>query len=144
VLAPTAGGLRMSAEARVAIADGAGPPTIGRVWGGLDFGFARRLGEPVSADLGALELACERTPTTLVPCYADLVAAMRDRGPDFHGELTRVLAGLLADLFTGRRLEGPGLPAALVIRAASPRVIAAAPPAPPNASLHLDLDAALV
>jgi hypothetical protein len=145
VLAPTARGLRMSAEARVAITSGgAGPPTIGRVWGGLDFGFARRVDEPVSVDLGALELSCERTPTTLVPCYADLVAAMRDRGADFHGELTRAFAGLLADLFVGRRLEEPGFPAALVIHAAAPSVIAAPAPAPPNASLHLDLDAALV
>jgi hypothetical protein len=142
VIAPTAHGLRMSAEARVAIADGT-KTTIGRVWGGLDFGFARRVDEPVSVDLGALELSCERTPTTLVPCYADLVAAMRDRGADFHGELTRTFAGLLAEIFTGRRLEEPGVPAALVIRAAAPSVIAAPAPGPPNASLHLDLDADL-
>jgi hypothetical protein len=78
-----------------------------------------------------------------VPCYADLVAAMRDRGADFHGELTRAFAGLLAEIFTGRRLEDPSVPAALVIRAAAPSVIAAAPPSAPNASLHLDLDADL-
>lgn len=139
VLAPTARGLRMSADARVSIADGAGA-TIGRVWGGLDFGFARRVDEPVSVDLGALELSCERTPTTLVPCYADLVAAMRDRGGELHGELTRAFAGLVADIFVDRRLEEPGLPAALVIRAAAPSVTAARD----NASLHLDLDAELV
>jgi hypothetical protein len=143
VVAPTARGLRMSAEARVAITDGA-TSTIGRVWGGLDFGFARRVDEPVSVDLGALELSCERTPTTLVPCYADLVAALRDRGADLHGELTKTFTGLLADIFAGRRLEQSGVPAALVISAAAPSVIAAPPPGPPNASLHLDLDAALV
>lgn len=139
VLAPAAGGLRMSAEARISIADGAAT-TIGRIWGGLDFGFARRVGEPVSVDLGALALSCERAPETLVPCYADLVAAVRDRGADLHGELTRAFAGLLAEIFTGRRLEEPGLPAALVIHAASPRLRST----PENASLHLDLDAALV
>jgi hypothetical protein len=77
---------------------------------------------------------------------------MRDRGAAFHGELTRAFAGLLADIFVDRRLEASGLPAALVIRAASPRVIAAASSGPPNApsnaalnaSLHLDLAAALV
>ncbi len=143
VIAPTARGLRLSADARVAIADGA-RTTTGRVWGGLDFGFGRRVDEPVSVDLGALELSCERTPTTLVPCYADLVAAMRDRGADFHGELTRAFAGLLADVFVDRRLEEPGFPAALVIRAATPAVTALPAGAPANASLHLDLDAELV
>jgi hypothetical protein len=142
VVAPTARGLRLSAEARVSISDGAAA-TTGRVWGGLDFAFAGRVDAPVAVDLGALELSCERAPATLVPCYADLVAALRDRGADFHGELTRTFAGLLADIFTGRRLEDSAVPAALVIRAASPSVIAAAPPAAPNASLHLDLDAEL-
>src|SRR5688572_23108168 len=101
--------------------------------------FASLIG-PVAVDLGALELSCERTATTLVPCYADLVAAMRDRGADFHGELTRVFADLIADIFVDRRLEERGFPAALVIRAAAPSVVAA----PQNASLHLDLDAELV
>jgi hypothetical protein len=150
VLAPVApGGLRLSAEARVALTDGppGGAPTaIGRVWGGLDFGFARRVDEPLSVDLGALELSCERAPSTLVPCYADLVAAMRDRGPDFHGALTQAFAGLIADLFVDRRLGATGVPLELVIRAATPGV-RFTPPAgdsPANASLHLDLDATLV
>ena len=93
------------------------------MWGGLDFGFARRVDEPVAVDLGALELSCERTPTTLVPCYADLVGAMRDRGADFHGELTRAFASLVADIFVDRRLGASGLPVSLVIRAATPGVI---------------------
>jgi hypothetical protein len=102
--------------------------------------------EPVSVDLGALELSCERPPSALVPCYADLVAAMRDRGADFHGELTKVFAGLVSDIFVDRRLGGPGLPLELVIRAATPGVISTPPSGnrPANASLHLDLDAALV
>ncbi|HSK00348.1 MAG TPA: hypothetical protein VK932_03865 [Kofleriaceae bacterium] len=155
VVAPTARGLRLLADARVAIADGA-QTTTGRVWGGLDFAFAERVGEPVSVELGALELSCERPPATLVPCYADLVAAVRDRGDAFQGELTRVFAGLLAEIFAGRRLEEPGLPAALVIHAAAPRLTTAPPGAAsdagsnagsnaaPNASLHLDLNAVLV
>lgn len=142
-LAPTARGLRLQAEARVAISDGPAT-TVGRVWGGLDFTFGRRVGEPVSVDLGALELSCERGEATLVPCYADLVAAVRDRGGAFHGELTQAFAGLISELFVDRRLEDPGFPAALVIRAATPSVTAAAGAGIPNASLHLDLDAALV
>ncbi len=151
VVAPGGRGLRLLADARVTIADGA-HTTTGRVWGGLDFAFAERAGEPVAVALGALELSCERPPATLVPCYADLVAAVRDRGDAFQGELTRVFAGLLAELFAGRRLEEPGFPAALVIHAAAPSLTTApagaapgaAPQAPPNASLHLDLNAVLV
>lgn len=158
VLAPAPHGLRMSADARIAITDG-GTATAGRVWGGIDFAFGRRVDEPVSVDLGALELSCERPPgapaerlatvgqparvpaiTTLVPCYADLVGAMRGRSNEFHGELTRAFADLLAAIFVDRRLETPEFPAALVIRAAAPSVMATAQ----NASLHLDLDAALV
>lgn len=145
VIAPGPRGLRLSADARVSITDRA-VTTIGRVWGGLDFAFARKVDEPVSVDLGALELSCERSPSTLVPCYADLVGAMRDRGADFHGELTKVFAGLVSDIFVDRRLGASGIPLELVIRAATPGVIATPPSgkSPANASLHLDLDAALV
>jgi len=138
VLAPRGDHLRLAADARVAITDGT-RTTVGRVWGGLDFRLGREV-EPVAVDLGALELACERTPTTLVPCYADLVAAVRDRGAEFHGELSQTFARLLADIFVERRLSDPGFPAELVIRGATPRVIAATA----NASLHLELDATLV
>jgi hypothetical protein len=139
VLSPHGAGLRLSADARVAIADGA-THTIGRVWGGLDFTFAAAALAPVSVDLGALELSCERTPTLLVPCYADLVAAIGGRGADFHGELTQTFTGLLADIFVDRRLSDSGLPADLVIRRAAPSLTATAD----NASLHLALDATLV
>ncbi|HEU0034017.1 MAG TPA: hypothetical protein VFQ53_25495 [Kofleriaceae bacterium] len=134
--------LQLYADARVAIADGAAT-TIGRVWGGLDFRFADQQRpdlEPVTVDLGALELSCERRPTTLVPCYADLVAALRDRGADFHGALTRTFSDLLDDIFVDRRVSASGLPAELVIRAARPSVRIAGD----NASVHLELDAALV
>jgi hypothetical protein len=145
VIAPGPRGLRLSADARVSITDGTAT-TIGHVWGGLDFAFGRQVDEPVSVDLGALELSCERAPAALVPCYADLVGAMRDRGADFHGELTKVFAGLISDIFVDRRLGASGIPLAIVIRAATPGMIFT-PPAgqgPANASLHLDLDATLV
>lgn len=138
VLAPHGAGLRLAADARVAIADGA-LRTIGRVWGGIDFAFGDRV-EPVSADLGALALSCERATDVLVPCYADLVDAIRDRGAAFHGELTQTFATLLSDIFVDQRVSDPALPVALVIKRAAPAVVGDAG----NASLHLDLDAELV
>ncbi len=138
VLAPTPHGLRLSAEARVAIADGK-TTTTGRIWGGLDFRFSRTPGE-VDVDLGALELSCETTPTRLVPCYADLVAAIRGRSADFHGTLTSAFARILSEIFIERRLGASGLPADLVIRAAVPRLTMSTT----NSSLHFDLDATLV
>ena len=138
VLAPSATGLRLSAEARVAIADGPAT-TTGRVWGGLDFRFAGAL-DQVGVDLGVLELSCEAHPTRLVPCYADLVAALRGRSADFHGALSKAFATILAEIFVGQRLGASGLPADLVIRAAVPRLTMSAT----NASLHFDLDATLV
>lgn len=131
------GALRLSAEARVAIHDGA-TVTTGRVWGGLDFRFAARAVDRVAVDLGELELSCERTATTLVPCYSDLVAAVRARSGEFHGALTEAFAQLVSQVFVGR-LGATGLPADLVIRSAIPSVITTTT----NASLHLELDGAL-
>jgi len=138
VLAAWHGKLRLSADARVTITDGS-TATIGRIWGGLDFAFAAATLEPTSVDLGALELSCERTPTNLVPCYADLVDAIRSRGSEFHGALTNTFTKLLGDLFVARHLGAAGLPAELVIRTAVPHVTSDGE----NASLHLDLEAAL-
>jgi hypothetical protein len=132
VIVPGPGGLRLAAEARVAIADGS-EITTGRVWSGVDFAL------PLAADLGALELSCERGPTTLVPCYADLVDALRARRDELNGALTRAFAGILDDIFVDRRLGAPGLPQDLVIRAARPAITATAT----NATLHFELDAAL-
>jgi hypothetical protein len=110
------------------------------VWGGLDFTFSETSVERIAVDLGALELSCERSPTVLVPCYADLVATIRDRGPEFHRELTKVFAALLSDIFVDRHLGASGLPAELVIRSAAPSVVTDAG----NGSLHLELDASIV
>ncbi len=136
--------LQLFADARITIRDGS-TQTVGRVWGGLDFKFAgtqiagKPAISPIAVDLGALELSCERTPTTLVPCYADLVAALRDRGSDFHGELTRTFTKLIADVFVDQRVGASGLSADLVIHAATPSVRIEQN----NGSLHLELDAAL-
>ena len=129
------GALRLAADARVAIADGS-TTTDGRVFGALDFRFAAPT-EAVAVDVGALELACEQTTTTLVPCYADLVAALRDRGGEFHGALTTAFAHLLAEIFVDRHLSAPGLPADLAIRGVTPSLVGAPP------VLRLQLDATL-
>jgi len=131
-------GLRLAADARVAIADGEAQPTVGRVYGELGFAFPDGTLVP-DVDLAGLELACERDATTLVPCYADLVTALRARGADFHGSLTASFGALLAELFVGRRLGDASLPAELAIHGVAPTLQLA----PANASLHLELDATL-
>lgn len=146
VLAPAGDHLRLSADARVTIADG-GSTTTGRVWGGLDFQLGGEplderptLVGPVDVRLGALELSCERTAVRLAPCYGDLVAAIRGRGSEFHGALTGAFAAIVSDIFVERRVGAEGLPADLVIQRAVPRVTAR----DGNGSLHLDLTASLV
>jgi hypothetical protein len=134
-------GLRLSAEASVAIRDGAGRNTVttGRVWGALDFRFAAHAVAPVTVDLGALELTCERSATMLVPCYSDLVAAMRGRTAEFQGELTETFARLISEIFVGRFGRADKKLPELVIRSATPSVSAVAG----NATLHLELDGTL-
>ncbi|MEJ7603411.1 MAG: hypothetical protein WKG01_36325, partial [Kofleriaceae bacterium] len=131
--------LRLHADARIAI-DDRGTRTVGRVWGGLVFQLSPTSVEPVAVDLGALELSCERTPTQLVPCYADLVGALRDRGADFHGELTTTFTTLLREIFVDRTVAAAGFTAELAIRGVTPSVMIV----DRNAALHLELDAALV
>jgi hypothetical protein len=86
-------------------------------------------------------VSCERTATMLVPCYGDLVAAVRGRAGDFPGALTATFAQLLSDIFVGRfgRQGATRFPAELVIRSVTPRVLATAG----NATLHLELDGEL-
>ncbi len=138
VIAPRPdGSWQLAADARVAISDGT-RTTIGRVYGALDFRIVPTPGTdlPLSVDLGALELACERTPTTLVPCYGDLVGAIRDRGKEFHGALTQAFATLLSDIFVDRHLGAEGLPVEVVIVRALPSVAT-------GGTLHLELAAEL-
>lgn len=138
VISPHPQALRLAADARLAIGDGTSV-TVGRGFGALDFVFVKPSTTelPIAVDLGALELACERSPTTLAPCYSDLVAAIRGRGAEFHGALTDAFASLLADIFVDRRLGAPGLPAELVIGAVVPSITRAG-------TLHLELDGKLV
>lgn len=124
VVTPDGARLRLAADARLAIADGA-TTTTGRLYGALTFAF------PTSVDVGALELSCERTPSVLVPCYGDLVAALRDRGPDFHGALTEQFLRLLDAIFVDRHVAG--LPADVTINGATPSLS--------NGVLHLAIDA---
>ncbi len=142
------GALAMYTDARVTIADG-DLRTTGRIWSGFDFDFhdlARNHARPTSdsgdvgVDLSELELTCERSHTELVPCYADLVAAIRDRGGDFHDELTRTFTKLLSDIFLEQRVGASELSADLVIHAVKPAVYMVRGD---NASLHLELDGVL-
>lgn len=134
VIEPAGDHLRLAADARVNLADGG--TTVGRIYGGLDFHFTEQLG--VATHLGALELACERTPTTLVPCYADLVAAIADRGADFDGALTTAFGKLLADIFVDRSFSAGELPGELAIHGVVPSL------APGARGIHLELDAKLI
>ena len=132
------GSLRLSAEARVAIADDA-RTTMGRVFGSLALSLAApsaRSRLPISVDLGALELSCERDAMTLVPCYADLVSALRDRGGEFHGALTEAFARLLSEIFIERRVGSSGLPADLLIQEARPTLA--------HGTLHIDLGVRII
>ena len=133
-------GLRLATDARVSIKDGTSS-TMGHVWGGVDFAFDRVSGTslPITASLGALELSCEATPATLVPCYGDLVAALRDRGDELQGALTTAFVGLLGDIFVDRRLGAAGMPMDLVIKSATPSVVTRGT----NGTLHFELDATL-
>ncbi|MBV8762551.1 MAG: ATP-binding cassette domain-containing protein [Deltaproteobacteria bacterium] len=126
VVTPHEDKLRVAADARVPITD-EGHTSTGRVYGALDAAF------PSGVDLGALELTCEQTRETLVPCYGDLVAAMRDRGAAFHGALTEQLRRLVTAIFAERQLAG--LPADVTIHTATPSLVAGA--------LHLKLDASI-
>jgi hypothetical protein len=124
VVTPDGTKLRLAADARLTIADGA-TTTTGRLYGALTFAF------PTSVDVGALELSCERTPSVLVPCYGDLVAALRDRGPEFHGALTEQFLKLLDAIFVARHVAG--LPADVTLDGATPSL--------KGSTLHLALDA---
>jgi hypothetical protein len=139
VLSVSPRGLRLAADGRVTIHDGA-RATTGFVWGALDFTVGDAGLAPLDVDLGTLDLACARDANVRVPCYADLVNAIRGRGDEFHGALTRAFTSLLADMFVERHLAATGLPAELVIRRAVPRITTSGT----NASLQLGLDAALV
>lgn len=146
VVSPTPTGLRLAADARTHIGT-----TVGRVYGALTFALAKmeppidratiqpsadaRATMQPSVDLDALELSCERTATTLVPCYSDLVDSVRGRGSEFHGALTTAFTQILTDVFVDRHLAATGLPVELVIDGVTPSIT--------GGTLHLELAAKL-
>jgi hypothetical protein len=134
VIEPAGDHLRLSAEARVALTDGA--VTVARVFGSVDFNFTAGLG--VVPRLDPLELACERTPTTLVPCYADLVASIADRGADFDGSIAAGFSDLLSQIFVARSFALGALPGSLHVSSVVPSLT------PGGRGIRLDLDAKLV
>jgi hypothetical protein len=141
---PTGPGLRLAAAAQVTIGDGA-QAVVGRLWSGLELGFVAGPAPAIGIDvgLGPLELSCAPAPGQLVPCYADLVAALRDRAGEVHGALTDAFAGILTSLFVDRQVVAAGVPGSLTIKGVRAS-IAGTGPAPTNARIRLDLDAAIV
>ena len=117
-LAPgTDGRLRLALALALNLADG---PTVtaATAWGALDVGLgATAAGDRLAADVGVtnLELTCEPSPGRLVPCYGDIVAAVRAAAPDAHAGMGAALADALDQLFVDRRLTTDGAPAALAI-----------------------------
>jgi hypothetical protein len=141
VLEPAGDHLRLAADARIAIVDGAVPTitsgpaslaTIGRLFGTAELRF------PAAVKLAPLELACERGARTLVPCYADLITGLAARSPDFDGALAERLDALVRSIFTGRRLPLGDVPVTLGVRGASVEL------APGARGVHVELDAELL
>jgi hypothetical protein len=125
--------LRLAVDARTQISDG-DARTTGRLFGALAFSMAAPT-RAVAVDATAVELACEDSPSTLRPCYADLVAAIAGRSGELHGALGDAFGALLAAIFVDRHLGDPALPAELVIHHAAPSIAAG--------TVHLDLTARL-
>jgi hypothetical protein len=135
VLEPAGDHLRLAADARIAIVDGSGPAslaTTGRLFGAAELRF------PAAVKLSPLELACERGAKTLVPCYADLVAGLAARSPDFDGALAERLDTLVRSIFAGRRLPLGDVPVTLGVRGATVEL------APGARGVHVELDAELL
>ena len=131
VLEPAGDHLRLAADARIAIRDG-DVATTARLFGALELRF------PARVQLAPLELACERTPTTLVPCYADLVAGLAARSDELDGVLATRFAELVRQIFAGRRLAVGDVPVALGVRGATLEL------APGARGVHVELDAELL
>ncbi len=117
--------LRLAIAAAVEIGDGA-LVTPASAWGVLDIvldgarpaapGVAPAIATRV--ELAGLALTCEPTPGLLTPCYADLVASVRDSTTAVHGAMADALGGALTELFVDRRLSDAAAPAALAITSA--------------------------
>ncbi len=127
-LAPgPAGRLRLALALAVNIAD-ADTVTPASAWGVLDLALgASPAGDRLTADVGvsALELTCEPTSGHLVPCYGDVVAAVRNAAAGTHAALGTALADTLGRLFIDQRVGADGVPAALAIHGVRARTDAA-------------------
>ena len=65
-----------------------------------------------SVDLAGLELTCAPRPGLLTPCFADLVASVRDATGDVPAAVAAGLGDALTALFVDRRLTADLAPAA--------------------------------
>ena len=141
VLTAHQGGLRLAAESATTVRDGA-TSTLGRVWTAVQVstasGTSADAGPALRAQLAELELTCEPRPHVLSPCYADLVAAVRDRRAEFTAPLTNALSRLVTELFSRRTIGTAELPAELLVRSAAPSLRVGAG-GPADATLRLDL-----
>ncbi len=95
----------LGAEARLEVHDG-DQITPARAFSTIGFDFAGAGGTDLVAHLTLRELAltCEPEPGLLRPCYSDLVAEVRRRPDDLHGELTRLFTREFRDIVLGARI----------------------------------------
>jgi len=126
--------LRLGLVVAVNLADGAAV-TAATALGLLD--VALPASDRIATDIGlaGLELTCHPHPHQLVPCYGDLVAAVRDATGDTHAQLGAALSTVLTELFVGRTLAAVGAPATLQIERARAATLVGA------TAVRLELDA---
>ncbi|HTM19816.1 MAG TPA: hypothetical protein VL172_04890 [Kofleriaceae bacterium] len=131
----------LGAEATLQIHDGA-TVTPARAWSTIGFDFATTGGTDLVAKLTLRDLAltCEPEPGLLRPCYDDLIAEVRRRPDDLHGELTRLFTRQFRDIVLGRRIGTDDSPADFHIDRAT--IHAAAHP--PTGVVRVDLYGRLV
>ena len=146
-LAPAPGDrLRLSLALAVDLGDGE-LVTPATAWGSFDVGLGAKpaAGDRTSAiaadvALRGLDLTCEPSPGLLVPCYGNVLSAVRGASTDVHATMAEALGGALTELFVDRRLDAGGAPAALAITGARARTITVGS----SAMARVELDAHLV
>ena len=83
-------------------------------------------------DLG---LTCEPEPGLLEPCYPELAAALIERAPELHGQLSAWFGDLLTDLLIDRDIAPTGSGARFRLR----QSVIVPPPPGRHGPLHIDL-----
>lgn len=107
---PAGGHFQLGVEADLDIHD-RDIVTPAHVFGAVGIAFRANANANADAALVAdltldqLALTCEPEPGLLTPCYADLVAAMRDRADAVHGALTERFTALFGAIVTDRRID---------------------------------------